>query len=165
MACAPTETTGACAPRPTGARSASAAAPMLRVRLPAPVPTCNGGAPDEVRVHAGDRIDADLLWARLLALAEPGAAAEELGVHLRDHAERAAIPLGLPLREEAQVGDLRGREERRRAVGTGRDAGAAADALGGVHRALDGVLGDGDRVPVGRPAGVHRDVATRLDDA
>ena len=54
--------------------------------------------------------------------------------------------LRLALRQHAEVRDLRGREERRRAVGASRDACSAADAGGGVHRFLGGALGNEDGV-------------------
>ena len=54
-------------------------------------------------------------------------------------ARRAARALGLALRQEPEVGELGAHEERGRAVGAGGDAGAAADARGGVERALGGV--------------------------
>ena len=93
-------------------------------------------ARSEVAVHPRDDVDADLLRARRLALAEVRAVAEALGVHLRDHRERTAVALGLALRQEAEVRDLRGGEQHRRAVRARRDAGAAADAGRRVHRGV-----------------------------
>ncbi len=48
---------------------------------------------------------------------------------------RAAVPLGLALRQQAEVGDLGGGEQHGRGVRAGGHAGAAADAGGGVHGA------------------------------
>ena len=53
-----------------------------------------------------------------------------------------AVALGLALRQQRQVRDLGAHEEVRRGVLAGRDAGAAADAGGGVHGGLDDVLRD-----------------------
>src|SRR5690242_406398 len=61
---------------------------------------------EEVPVHPGDGIDADLLGAGLLAFAVEGAPAEPFDVHLPHHLPRAHDPLGLPLGQQAEVGDL-----------------------------------------------------------
>ncbi len=84
----------------------------------------------------------------------------------RDHGARAGVALRLALRQQAEVRDLGGDEEHRRAVRAGGDAGAAADALGGVHRELgDLASAIGTAFAVGRAAGAHRDEAAGLDDA
>ena len=76
----------------------------------------------------------------------------------------ALVALGLALREEAEVGDFRGGEELRGAVRTLRDAGAALDAFGGIHRAFLHRLRNQQRVRFDRAAGVDGDVAAGLDD-
>ena len=106
------------------------------------------------RFMPGDGVDADLLRAGLLALAEERAAAEVLEVHLLHHRQRAAVALRLPLRQHAEVRDLGRGEERRRPVGARRHAGAAPDARGGVHGAVGVVLGHRDGVAVRRAARV-----------
>ena len=59
-----------------------------------------------IAIHPHYRVDADLLRARFLTLAEPRAVSETLDVHLLDHRERSAIPFGLTLRQEPEMGDL-----------------------------------------------------------
>ena len=56
-------------------------------------------------------------------------------------------------------------EQHRRRIRTGGHACPAADALGGVHRAVGDVLGNRDAVGLGRAARVRGDEAARLDDA
>src|SRR4051812_32120016 len=80
------------------------------------------GRADVVAVHAGDEVLADFLRADGGAFAHVGAAAEAFGVHLTDHAERAAAPFRLALWEKAEVGDLGGGEKHRRGVRAGGDA-------------------------------------------
>ena len=80
-------------------------------------------------------------------------------------ARSATVFLGFALRQQVQVGDLGGNEEHGGGVLADRDAGAAADAGGGVHGAVRGRLGNREGVAVGRAAGVHRNEAAGLDDA
>ena len=94
----------------------------------------------EVPVEPGDHVEGDLLGARGGALADVGAATEALVVVLGDHVDHPAVPLGLALGQLAEVGDLGADEQRRRPVGAGGDAGAAADAGGGVEGAVRLVL-------------------------
>ena len=61
-----------------------------------------------VAVHQGDEVDRDLLRARRLALAVVRARAEVL-VHRLDHRLDPPEPLGLTLRQQVEVGDLRAR--------------------------------------------------------
>lgn len=75
-----------------------------------------------------DHVERDASGACRGALADVGAAAEALMVVLGHHAHDAGVPLGLALRELTEVGDLRTDEQRRGPVGTGSDAGTAADA-------------------------------------
>jgi len=56
-------------------------------------------------------------------------------------------------------------EERGRAVGTRRDARAAADALGGIQRTLGSLALDWERIGIGRAPRAHRDVSPGLHDA
>ncbi len=60
--------------------------------------------------------------------------------------------------------NLGAHEQVRRSVLARRDAGAAADARGGVHGGFRHVLRDENRVAVLSAAGVDRDVAARGDD-
>src|SRR5262249_35927301 len=94
-----------------------------------------------------------------------GAVAEALGIHLGDHLAGATGALRLTLRQQSQVRDLGGDKEHRRGVWTGGDAGPTADAGRRVHRLLLRRLRDRDGVAVGRPAGVDRHEAARLNDA
>ena len=80
------------------------------------------------------------------------------------HADHALVALGLALRQEAEVGDFGGGEELRGAVRALRDARAALDAFGGVHRRSCTALGIEQRVGLDRAAGVDGDVAPSLDD-
>src|SRR5947209_6568861 len=118
---------------------------------------------DVVTIHAGDEIERDFLGTNGFAFAVHRAAAEMLFHHFH-HADDAVVAFGLALREEAEVGDFRGREELRGTVGTLRDAGAALDAFGGVHRALLHRLRNQQRVRFDGAAGVDGDVAAGLDD-
>ena len=61
--------------------------------------------------------------------------------------------------------ELGRREQVGRAVRARRHAGAAADALRGVHRRVGDRLGDRDQVGVGRTTGRRGDEAADLDDA
>jgi hypothetical protein len=65
---------------------------------------------NEIPVHPSDRINADFLRTRLLTLSVQGAASKILEIHPLYHTERSAIALRLPLRKEAEMRDLRGRE-------------------------------------------------------
>src|SRR5262245_30056150 len=62
--------------------------------------------PQIVAVHERDRVDADLLGTRVLALTVQRAMSEPFKVHLRDHARAAAISLSLSLRKQTEVRDL-----------------------------------------------------------
>ena len=84
---------------------------------------------------------------------------------LRHHAERALVPLGLALRQQAEVRDLGAGEQRGRGVRAGRDTRAAADAGRRVHGAVGVFLADEDVVAVDGAAGRNRDVAAGRDDA
>ena len=102
-----------------------------------------------VPVELGDEADADLLRAGRFAFVVVRAMAEAFGVMLPDHGEDAPVAFGLALRKIAEVADFGGDEQHGRGVRAGGDAGAAADAGGGVHRQLGCVLGDGHVVAVG----------------
>src|SRR5262249_49080174 len=93
------------------------------------------------------------------------AVTEALGVHLGDHLPRTTGALRLSLGQQPQVRDLGRDEEHRRGVRTGRYTGATADARRRVHRLLLRRLRDRDGIAVGRPAGVDRHEAARLNDA
>ena len=84
-------------------------------------------------VETGDVAEADLLGADRLAFAVVGAVAEPLGVHLLLHPQDAPLAFGLALRKDREMGHLRADEKHRRGVRARGDAGAAADAGGGVH--------------------------------
>src|SRR5699024_7535462 len=119
----------------------------------------------KVVVELRDRVQRDTHGADRGALTDVGAAAEVLLVLLVDHAHHTGGPLGLPLREHAQVGDLRRGEQHAGCVRTGRHAGTTTDTGRGVERAVGVRLRD--RVGVGVRGGTRRrtDVATGLDDA
>src|SRR6266511_3534443 len=61
------------------------------------------------------------------------AVAEALGIVLRHHVAHPPKALGLTLGEQVEVPDFGRGEEHRRGVRARRDAGAAADARGGVQ--------------------------------
>ena len=58
------------------------------------------------------------------------------------------------LGQRGKVGYLGPGKEHGGAVGAGRDAGPAADALGGVHGGIGVLFGDQDGVAVRHPAGM-----------
>jgi hypothetical protein len=118
-----------------------------------------------VAVQVTDDVERDALGARRRALADVGAAAETLVVHLLDHAQDARVTLGLALRQQTEMRDLRRGEQHRRAVGARRDAGAAADAGRRLERVVGVLLRHRDVVRLRRRAGRRRDVAAGLDDA
>src|SRR5262245_35113447 len=62
------------------------------------------------------------------------------------------------------MSDLRAGKQRRGGVGTGGDTGAASDAGSRVHRAVGVLLGDQDRIAVGRAPGRHGYVSASGDD-
>src|SRR5665648_704702 len=111
-----------------------------------------------------DDVQADALGADCGALTDLGAAAETYGVHLVDHGERARVPFGLALWEQAQVGDLRAHEQCRRAVGARRDARSAADAGRCIEGGIGVPLRDGDGVRLGSGSGRPAEEAAGLDD-
>ena len=85
-------------------------------------------------------------------------------VHLFHHPHGAPMLLGLPLRQQVQVGDLGRREQRCRGVLAGRDARAALDAGRGVEGRVSHRLGHRDGVGIGSGADVHRDIAAGAHD-
>src|SRR3954447_11383866 len=119
---------------------------------------------EQVVVEPGDGLHRDALRAGGGALTDVGATAEALPVLLGDHVDHPLVALRLALREQAEVSDLRGGEQHRGAVRTGRDAGAAADAGGRVEGRVRVLLRDRDRVRLGSGSRRDTDVATRLDD-
>ena len=60
-----------------------------------------------VAVHGRNDLKLNLLRTRTRALANVGAAAKALRVHLCHHAQRAMIPLRFALRQYAEVRNLR----------------------------------------------------------
>src|SRR2546426_6681186 len=85
---------------------------------PAPPPSRFDGLPareargEEVAIQSRDEGEANLLGAHGFALADVRAAPEHLPVHRGHHVTHARVALGLPLRQEAEVRHLRGREQR-----------------------------------------------------
>ena len=69
------------------------------------------------------------------------------------------------MRQQSEVSDFGAHEERRRGIGTHGDAGAAADAGGGVHGAVGLLFGNEDGIAVGRAAGGGGDVTAGGDQA
>ena len=61
-------------------------------------------------VHLRDEAGADLGWANRFAFINVGAIAETFLVHLPNHAKNAARALRLTLRQEREMGNLRGGE-------------------------------------------------------
>src|SRR5215470_16555590 len=91
-------------------------------------------------LHARDHLELDLLGANRFALANIGAASEKLETGLRHHAVHPFVTLGLALRQQAQMRDLRTREQRRRRIRTSRHTGAAPDARRRVHGQIGTLL-------------------------
>src|ERR1043165_514805 len=77
--------------------------------------------------HARDVGDRNLLRTDRFAFAFVAAAAEAVRVRLIDHRDHTARPLGIALRQDREVRDLRAHEEMRRRVLAGGHARAAAD--------------------------------------
>ena len=126
--------------------------------------TREGGSPI-VLVHPRDTRDRDLLRAHRLAGAEIRAGAKRLLLHRLDHLPGALRSFGLPLRKQTEVRDLGADEEHRGAVRARCDTGAAADALGEVHRVLEGLGRDRDRVGVRSAAGANGNKTAGIHDA
>src|ERR1700730_13488415 len=116
-------------------------------------------------VHPGDHLELDLFRTNRFALADVGTSSEFFGVELRNHAKRSLLALGLALRKQSQMSDLRASKQSSGSVGAGRDAGAASDARGRIHGAIGIFLRHGDRVAIGRASGWHADVSAGFDDA
>lgn len=53
---------------------------------------------DVVPIHVGDDVQRNFLGANAGAFSDAGAVSEGFGIHLRDHAEGAALALGFALR-------------------------------------------------------------------
>src|SRR5271155_4953901 len=118
-----------------------------------------------VAVHHRDHFQLDLFGAYARALADIRAAAEGLGVHLRNHAQGTAVAFRLALGQDAEVGNLGSGKERGGGIRAGGNAGSAADAGGRVHGAVSGRLADEMSVAIGRVPGGNGDVATGGNDA
>ena len=103
------------------------------------------GRSDQVAVEPRDEFQRDLLGADGLAFGVIGAGSELLARHGGYHVQRSRVALGLALRQHVEVFDLRGGEEHGGSIWASRDAGAAANAGGGVHRGVGRFLGDEDR--------------------
>jgi hypothetical protein len=71
---------------------------------------CRKTRVNKIVIHPGDYVQTNSFGADRLAFANIGALAETFLVHARDHSKRAAVALGLTLRKDAEVGDLRAGE-------------------------------------------------------
>src|SRR4051794_37576621 len=80
----------------------------------------------EVAVHQRDEVDRDLFGARRFALAVVRARTE-VRLHRLDHADRAVPALGLTLRQQVQMLQLRGGEQLSGTVRTCGNARTARD--------------------------------------
>ncbi len=119
---------------------------------------------DIIAIHARNEVDRNALRTNSFALAVHGAASEVLFHHFH-HLQHAAVAFRLALREKSEVRDFGGSEELGGTVRTLRDARAALDAFGGVHRILLHDFRDRNRVRLRRAAGVHGDEAAGLNDS
>jgi hypothetical protein len=119
---------------------------------------------EQVAVHPGDHRQRDALGADRGADPGVGAAAEALGVHLLHHRGHPVVALGLALRHQPEVGDLRRGEQHRGRVRAGGGAGAAADAGGRVERRGGVLVRHRDRRRLGCRTGGRAHVPARLDD-
>ena len=119
---------------------------------------------DHLAVEAGNVGDGLVLRAHGFAGAGVGAVAEAELVHLGNHVLHAAGSLYAALGKEGELRDLRRHEEHGRAVLTGSDAGATADAAGAVHSLVGILLGDEDGVGVLGLARADGGVAASLDN-
>lgn len=124
-----------------------------------------GGSETEVLVEHRNELDRDVLRAGRLAFTNVRASAEALIVMLTNHVECAGGALGLALREESKVNNLRGCEEHAGAVRAGRYAGATADAGGGLECEVGIDLRDGLCVSIRGGTRVDGNVSASLDDA
>src|SRR3954471_816020 len=66
---------------------------------------------EQVVVEPGDRLHRDALGAGSRALTDVRATAEALTILLGDHVHHPVVALRLALRQQPEVGDLRGGEE------------------------------------------------------
>ncbi len=94
-----------------------------------------------------------------------GAVAEAFLVHLAHHSEGPAVLLGLALWEEIELPGLGGDEKHGAGVFARGHAGAAADALGGIHGCVGHFFADGQRVGILWRTGAHGDEAAGLLNA
>src|SRR5581483_8732569 len=102
--------------------------------------------------------------ANSFARARHGTIAETFRIHLFDHGQRAAILLGLALREQVEMRSLGGDKKHGRGILAHRDAGAASNASGRIHRAVGNRFPNRQRIAVRGSPGVDRNESARLDD-
>src|SRR5450432_4211171 len=112
-----------------------------------------------------DETNTDFRGANRFTFVGVGAVAEPFRVHLTDHPQHTPRPLGLHLREEREMRNLRGSEEHGGSVRTSRGAGAAADAGCGFHREIGAVFWDQSRVGLRRRTSARTHESAGLHDA
>src|SRR6185312_6171841 len=115
-------------------------------------------------IEPGDVSDRDLLRADRFTGARGRATAETFLVHLGHNVHDAGPALGTALREKSQVRYLGGKEQQRRTVLAGGDAGPAPDTGSGREGGVGLVLLDRDGISVNRVAGIDGNIPSRLDD-
>src|SRR5262245_1414540 len=121
--------------------------------------------PQIIPIHPCDDFEFDFLRTDCFALANVGAAAEELLFKLCHHVHRALVAFRLALRQQTQMADLRSGKQRRSRIRTCGDTGAATDTGGGIHSKVRVLFGHRDGVSVGGAAGRNGNKTAAGDDA
>lgn len=117
---------------------------------------------EELTVEPCDVGYGDALRAFELAGAGVRAVAESELVHLRDHSLCPFSGLWTALRKESERTYTRSHKEHCRTVFTGRNAGSAAYASGGIHALLSLLVGDEDVVGILSCTCAHGDESSSL---
>ena len=85
-------------------------------------------------------------------------------IHFPDHSDDSFVPFRLALRQEPQVGSLGGYKKHSGRVWASRHASAAPDTSGCFHGKIRIMLGNRQRVGLGRRTGSSRDITTGFND-
>src|SRR5215471_3835286 len=85
-------------------------------------------------------------------------------IHFPDHSDDSFVPFRLALRQEPQVGSLGGYKKHSGRVWASCHASAAADTSGCFHGKIRIMLGNWQRVGLGRRTGSSRDITTGFND-
>ena len=87
----------------------------------------------DIAIHVADESHWNIFRATCFTLVVVRACAETLGIHLLNHAARAAVTLWLTLRQVSEVTDLSGNEQHSRTIRARSHACATTDTSGCVH--------------------------------